>query len=327
MNLRQIKQLLGSKRIAYREGNKLDEISVCCPKCGDSKFRLQVNPTVHSRGVTGWCFCYKEWQAFPIDRYFGLIHVEVERSDELVVQTSFEQFEQRMRELKLDQEYSEHTKQVNLKDADRFVPIVPATSRAAKKALEYLVKRGFSEDQVKAHQLMFDPTGDFINRVVIPFYAGARLVYFQARDITGHARQKILNPDEALTGVGKSEVLFNYEQAKHHSSVIVCEGWASAMSAGVNAVAINGKHASKLQIKLLRYWSNFVILLDADTETESLRLAGELKTHNTSVRVATLPWGDPNDNPAGAAQAIQKAVEISSVTDAKLMSIQSRLSW
>lgn len=329
MTLIEFKRLLRSHNILHKSSSNPAEVSLNCPTCRDTKFRLQVNPTKILHGVHGWCFCYKGWHAITLKNLLNHYHINSSLIGEVEVspQTTFELFQQKMANLMTPTEDMGAVKIKPTFDTSKFFPIIPANSWLAKKCLSYLQGRGFGESQIAEAGLMFS-NGELINRVIIPCYENGEMVYYQARDITGHAEQKILNPSEAECGIGKSQVMFNLDQAQLYQEVAICEGWASAMSVGPNAVAINGKVASERQIALLkRYWSRYLIMLDHGAEKEAFQLAGALASNGkVAVRVGLLPAGDPNDcTQATLRWVAQTAIDVRSPSEAKLHSIQQRL--
>jgi DNA primase len=166
----------------------------------------------------------------------------------------------------------------------------------ATKARKYLNARGFSDFQIDAYDLRYETTGRDGGRIVIPFKENGEIVYYQARSFMKHERLKILNPEQ---DEGKSRFLFNFDQARDYTQVIICEGWASAMSAGPNAVAQSGIKPSERQLELLvSNWDDFVVMLDAGTVEESWWLAKALLHRKPKARVVitSLKAGDPNDH-------------------------------
>jgi len=287
---------------------------------------MQLNPVKTKYGVQGWGFCYKNWHAMPLVFVLSRLGIKVKALDNLpVVKTTFENFQSKMWSLKDTVVVDRPLQEYDSMDMSNFIPVIPATGWSSNRTLKYLKGRGFTEQQVIQYQLLCDPIGDYINRVIVPFFEDNKPVYFQARDITGLAELKVLNP-QAKSDVGKSCFLFNLDQARDHDSVIICEGWASAMSAGYNSVAISGKVASDRQKSLLkRYWKKYLIMLDADAKKEALALACELIPYGT-VDLVLLGDGDPNDYSAEDLDSFKShAVRLRSVTEAKLFGVKAKL--
>jgi hypothetical protein len=102
-----------------------------------------------------------------------------------------------------------------------------------------------------------------------------------------------------MTGMKKTEVLYNYDTAKSFPYVVICEGPTDVWRVGPAGVALFGKTISTVQGHLVASgWGGgaAVVLLDADAHEEARRvhdaLAG-LVRHRVLVR---LPEGkDPGD--------------------------------
>ena len=98
-------------------------------------------------------------------------------------------------------------------------------------------------------------------------------------------------------GLRRSATLYNIDNARKHSCVVITEGPFDAMAVGENAVAAFGKGLSDLQIRLIKYnWKKAYVLLDADAEKESKELARKL---NLSIPTKFIPLTgvakDPGD--------------------------------
>lgn len=126
----------------------------------------------------------------------------------------------------------------------------------------YLESRGFTQDQMTSYRL--GRTKDD-NYVFVPFFENGAFVYWQCRAVNG--KEKI-NPGDS-EALGKSFYVFNYDRAKTFNTVIICEGWADAMTIGPNAVSIQGKMLSDVQAqKLLTFNANcYIVFLDFDDDT------------------------------------------------------------
>lgn len=87
----------------------------------------------------------------------------------------------------------------------------------------------------------------FKNRVIIPFFKNGKMIYYQARDITGKAKNKYLSPN-----LKKSNILFNIDQLYRNTSnpLFVVEGPFDAIHVG--GVATLANELSSQQIQLLK---------------------------------------------------------------------------
>lgn len=126
---------------------------------------------------------------------------------------------------------------------------------------------------------------------------------------------EFIRPPKYFTapGLRKGDVLFNFDQAKKNSTVVITEGVFDAMSVGSSAVAIFGKSISDNQLRLIKsYWTTAIIMLDPDdADQQSFKMAEVLKMALKCVIVVKLKgYKDPGDAPrAEIWKQIQNTVE------------------
>ena len=122
------------------------------------------------------------------------------------------------------------------------IPIDKVT--ISKTATDYLIKRGFTLEQMKYYDMRVGNTLNEFGRVIIPNRVD-KLVYtdmYSARSYIGQ-EPKYHNP----YGVNKSEIVFNLHRIKEHTPIILVEGVLTAIASGYHAVASYGKVLSKTQ--------------------------------------------------------------------------------
>lgn len=112
---------------------------------------------------------------------------------------------------------------------------------------------------------------------------------WQARDIEGKAKAKYFS----CPGWKKSEGLYNTERAREYPFTLLCEGVTDVWRADGPAVCIFGKTLSNEQVlKLKKNWGTVGVMLHPDTETDqgsSLRRAmNQLATAGLKVFRVTL---------------------------------------
>ena len=188
------------------------------------------------------------------------------------------------------------------------------SSVTGRKAAAYLTGRGFKLDTLYELGFGYCTDGFYSGRIIIPSTIDGKLVYWQARDFTGRVpiSKKILNPSTKFVPNGKSQVLFNYDVAKRKRCVVVVESWGSALATGVSATAVNGKHISTSQLKLLDTMEaeSFIVLFDAGVGLASGWDSAEELNRIRPTYVATLPWGDPNEVPVKVRNAALRDCEL-----------------
>jgi len=300
MTKQELINLLNQHHIEYKQG--VEEIQVCCPTCKDVGFHMQLNLSTVSKNIKGWAFCYKKWHAMPISQYFRYLNLKIDIEQPVWTPMSgFDHFSNTMRGL-LQPDQIPVTPRSNKNDINSLVSSFYkfdfySNGITQRPYLDYLHSRGFNNNHIIEYQLHWCHTGLYANRIIIPFYDSTGWWwYFQARDITDIADHKLLNPPKDMFTEGKSDLLYNMFAASKYQEVVICEGWASAISAGMNAVGLSGKKASHAQLRLLMLWNKHIVMLDADARVESYELARQLiSAGSKSVRVVELPAGDPND--------------------------------
>ena len=289
-----IQQMLSKANISFMPKPN-GEIAICCPYCRDQygrkdfKYHLQINISKRTY------YCYRRGCTGKLSQLFRDLGVEyVKEVEQEKVGVTLSEMASSIKNI------SRHPdeKIQNIIDFSFCKPILGDTSILGDMARDYLHKRNILDVDIEAYDLRYCTSGDYAFRIIIPFYENGKLVYFQSRAFSMHPYKKVLNPTDKEVEIGKSNWLFNIDLARHHDPVIICEGWASAITVGADAVAIQGSRASGQQIeRLLRYWSSYVVMLDAEAKKEAYNLAGTLYKHKTSsdIHIVFLSYGDPNN--------------------------------
>ena len=116
------------------------------------------------------------------------------------------------------------------------------------------------------------------NRIVLPIVYNNLMVGWQGRTVTEEKPKYWTMP-----GLRKGRILFNYDVAKLKPLVVVCEGIFDAIAVGDCGVALLGKKLTAHQKRLLYYtWKNgaLIMLLDSDDEeaqVEARKVVDEAK--------------------------------------------------
>lgn len=301
MNIRQVVERLGGKQT----GNPV-EYEMDCWKCDGSK-KLYFNT---HKGVG---FCQKCQAKIPLAALLAEAGLQLGLSKEALKELAQETRQEdladagNLMDYLADRLFGNKSQSPTVSDLprallpDHFLPLKEAQDTYdGRIALNYLLKRGFSETTLFQLGFGFCPTGFYGGRIIIPFYENDKLVYWQARDYLGRQDPKILNPLAKHCHVGKSEVLFNYDTVRKSKTpiVVVCESWGSALAVGEFAVGVNGTYVSETQFRKLLSLpaSTFMVLFDHGAELKANRVAAELSAHRRTL-VAHLPYGDPNEVP------------------------------
>lgn len=165
---------------------------------------------------------------------------------------------------------------------------VPLTSLLTNNELRltteaYLLKRGF---KVSDHPWYVCPTGKFSNRLVIPFLRQGKIIYWQARDITGLKKERYLS-----SPAPKAPVLFGYDELYNWTDapLFVTEGALDALT--IFGVGLLGSTLSEEQLELLRHTKRrLIFVIDKNKNGKNL---GELALREGWE--ITFPPGDTAD--------------------------------
>lgn len=123
-------------------------------------------------------------------------------------------------------------------------------SRLGRKALSYLIHRGFGLEHIEKYNLKYvdqeecwvcDGEGIisgrdcenckgsgknfYYGRIIVPTYENRKLVYFQGRDFLDRGDFRYMNPK-----IGKKQVVFFLDHIKEGEPVYICEGPFDAMT-------------------------------------------------------------------------------------------------
>lgn len=210
------------------------------------------------------------------------------------------------------------------------VGYTPLTNNYSVEALpfrDYLYKRGVTEEQITKHSIGYIHKGymetqnnnrAFINNHVVFLTKGLKgnYIYWNTRAIDNKSYVKSYNAPSTEEEYGKSDVIFNLNNAIHKNNVVLCEGVFDALTFGDSGIATFGKKASNVQIDLLRHYlkpeQNLYLFLDNDAINETTDLANKLSRPNTYI-VINKTNKDAND--LGSYKAMNMLVKSSVLAD------------
>lgn len=170
------------------------------------------------------------------------------------------------------------------------------SSQISRTILNYVTKRGFKPEDLAKYGWGYCSSGKLMGYLIIPYFYGGHLVYYNARRVIGDG-PRYSNPTSESLGKGKSQIIYNYDALSMYESIYICEGAINAMTMGERAIATMGKHASAYQINELikAPVKRYILLLDPDAKDKSINLALKLVQYK-KVKVVFLPEGkDCND--------------------------------
>lgn len=276
--------------------------SVCCPICGDTRFRLGFSYLFDQ-------YLYPEKSKTPI--YFGDYLCRCfneECPKEKPEQFRTYKISLRNKDIfcdlsaitKVTPKATEYSKIIDMAERVQFPtvttsllsPVVPLS------AIEYLEKRRFDIQQLDSlYMCRYVPAGSVWNshdgknsfvfyedRLLIPIVQRTLLVSWQARLLTDTFDSKVTRKYIFPTGTVKSVCLYNMDNALFHRDLVICEGITDVWRIGENAIALFGTTMSAGQMRIIKYlwgWKgSCVVALDGDDETayvKSLKIVETLR--------------------------------------------------
>ena len=111
-------------------------------------------------------------------------------------------------------------------------------------------------------------------RIIFPVYTGGKLVGWQGRTIRPTEKVRWYLP----SGFSKDRAMYNLERVTQHQIPVICEGIATAISAGPSGLAIYGVSLSENQCRLLgQRFRTAIIGLDPETQVLDLRMKNPIR--------------------------------------------------
>jgi hypothetical protein len=278
-----------------------EQYCVCCPYCGDRRFRLYISYRWNT----------KDRRGKPFGRH--MIQCFNENCDTSKFRDHLQTY--------LSKYVEERPYHSELRKAEAtFTPIdlpglcIPLHSLPhTHPARMYLHGRNFDPDELSklwnVHYCMsaaVDENGFIpgtrthahlvMNRLIFPAYRAGAMVGFQARALGPHQIKYYTMP-----GFSKQYMLYNGDRAKDYDFGVVVEGVLDAIRVGPQAVALLGKHMSWRQRELIvAYWGSgaLCILLDPDAVKETERIQRMINPQSFrwgSFCLPLQPGTDPGD--------------------------------
>lgn len=264
-----------------------DELRICCPSCGDVKYKLYINPTKR----VSFCFrCQRSYNLEGLRILLGL------REPQLSVE-----IDDAIRALRALQEEPSNGCEERWADWPREA--VPAWTVTAAKT--YLRKRGIGLATMQAYAMHYCPTGPFEGRILIPVFGPqGRFQYFAGRAIDDR-KPTWRYP----ANVPRSHVLFPGDRRLLTGSLqeprVLVEGMFDAIHLEGLAQAMGGLLLSPEQVRVLHQdgVEAIAFLYDADvmrpTHPAHAKLMERVHalTAEFRVKLVVLREGDPDEYP------------------------------
>jgi hypothetical protein len=281
-------------RVVIEEGAHGEEYRVCCPFCGDTRFRLWIShkwctedPKTKAKFGVGMVNCFND--GCDLNRY----------ADQHARRTKQEDLRKLLSPLlshtvALPRPVASEPKPVTPELPEKLVPLTQLDP--AHHARHYIENvRGFNIDKlVEIYQASYcpeDPHPFISDRIIIPIRQEAKLVGYQARyigdDISKHIPKYFTMP-----GMKKTRILYNYDRASQYPVGVIMEGVTDVWAVGGQGVNVFGAAASGTQCRMIHNaWGDtgIVLMSDADVMDDE-----EKRKQYEALRKALMPlcrWG------------------------------------
>ena len=276
------------------------EIHICCPVCGETRYRLYINLT------TGQVYCHNcqfKGTVINLIQFIEGISYTAARERFNIFKGNIilpDNVEDALEKRLMRRGVPEVQKR-SVPLPEEFQLISSSTNMVAQRAERYLAKRGITRKQIDQHHIGVCATGQYANRIIIPLYQEGELKFWVARAMSSEAKLKERSPSSSFYQYSKSEVIFNLDQAanKYHSAVI-SEGIFDALSWGSIGISLLGKSLYDAQFNLLLSYRDqlsdgLYVALDADAERDAMVMA-EVLSSFFPVKIIRIPseFDDPN---------------------------------
>lgn len=259
----------------HTDGSK--EFRVCCPNCGDGKYRLWLNQE------KGLGICFKCSEGGSVYKFFKLLGIEQGFESKKILSMPKKEPEKSTSDL-----------------PPNATPLWISKSIMAEKAKDYLVlKRGLLPEEIEQYKIHFCNGGELAGNIVIPIYdATGKMLGWQARRYALSGK-KSSNPE------GSNGRLFNIDKCVGKWGLLVVEGPFDAIlchrklsEAGIGVVALLGHSLSVNQAGIIKHILNpekVWVMLDPDAFSDQQKIGLTLRKEGLDATLCPKQRGDPDE--------------------------------
>lgn len=264
----------------YRKG----WITGACPECGEDR---EGKYAIHLEDNRGNCFiCGNKDKPLEVIRKMEKVHTI---SEVYQLLNAFEGF--KYAPIRRGHRIVKDQVKKKLKLPKEFKLIGVYNNKTAKIVKQNLKNRGFNIKKLMRAGVGYCSTGEYANRIIIPYTANGELVYFNARRFV-ELGSKFQNPSTEEFGIGKNQMIYNIDALYIYEKIYVFESATNSLTLGEQAVGTGGKILSAWQLSALisSPCKEIIIGLDDDAYYEALCIALYLSPYK-KVKVLRFPEG------------------------------------
>lgn len=289
-----------------RKANRTGEVWVRCPWCGDDKYRMGINV------INGLAHCFRASCEIRFNNKKALFRALSE-----VFNNQESMDDQRVKEIKKTK--VAYTRPPSLpKEFEALYTKEDDNDEIHIKAMQYLINRGVTWEQIKKHKLGFCATGDYAWRIIIPIYRRSKMVAFTGRNFADvEVDPKYLNS----RGI---KYLYNVPRVKQNKCVLV-EGpvdvWAVERAVtDIDALGRLGSGLTKITAKELRNWDEIILWPDPDKGGCTITISAAISLTKAGKKVSVIMPHDDDVDPGKLGETEE------GLKDIRVM-IRSRILW
>jgi DNA primase len=297
------KQKIDAIKSAFGEGpvsNNGKNISVSCPLCGKTKSIKKKKLSICLE--TGIYHC---WVCEAKGRNIGFL-AKTSGVFKNTLDLLYEIFGQPNNEEKIEIE------RLFLPDDFRLVCL--EKSKTSKIAKNYLLSRGFSEEDIVKYKAGISNHNDYINRIIFPsFDLNLELNFFLSR--TYDKNQKIPYRN---CNFSKKDVIFNENFIDWKKPIVLVEGIFDAVKVKGNVACMLGSwiDESHLLFKtIVKHKTDVVLALDPDAKEKEQKIAKKLSEYCIDVKITDNKLKDFGDMTHKEAENFINSAKHFDVTD------------
>lgn len=173
----------------------------------------------------------------------------------------------------------------------KYKPLYPIdyTSQFHQRALNYLLNRGLTINDIIRYNIGFCTDGQYSDRIIIPSYSNSGILnYFVSRSIGDNNGFKYKNPS-----VSKN-IIFNQYMVDFTQPIILVQGVFDAIAIRRNVIPLLGKQVQSILLQKLKFYKPKVyICLDSDAENQAYRIGQMLLQNDIDCKLINMNDKDP----------------------------------
>ena len=174
-------------------------------------------------------------------------------------------------------------------------------------ATQYLLRRGFTTEEIELYDVRFAEKARYYGRVIFPIYEGSEIVCISARSFMPNLEPRYLYPHKGETVHVAADVIFCTDTLlgeEYKDDIVLVEGIIDAISLrrktckGLWPMALLSKAMSERQFnKLSNLGKDRTIwmMLDKDAARENELIAARLRRSGWTVMMCALDAKDPDE--------------------------------